>query len=91
MMMTKTNDALLKELGQIFIIFIVLTCLFEIGFLIYGYMNADKVECNLFGCTFTENRRSTKSYITSECYENGIKINCSKIDKLIDKAMMKND
>jgi len=84
------DDDFLKELGKVFIIFVVIMCLFEVGFLIYGYVNADKVECNLFGCTFTEIKGTSKSYIKSECYENGIKINCSEFNNIMEESQWMN-
>jgi hypothetical protein len=66
-------------LGIIFIFVLIIGSLFEAGLLIYAYINADKVECNLLWCTFTTERTSSQHYMTSssECFVNGIKINCS--------------
>ncbi len=70
----------LEKLGLYFIGIIFLCALFEVGLLTYAYFNADKVECNLLWCTFTDVRDS-KYYSNSftECYVNGEKVNCSEI------------
>lgn len=86
-----------QYLGMVFLIILVIGSLFEIGLLIFAYVNADKVECNLLWCTFTTERSygsessfnettfTSSSTSTRTCYEkiNGIKqeINCSIIDK----------
>lgn len=68
-----------ERLFFLFFIAILISGLFEIGLLVFAYVNADKVECNLLWCTFTTERTSSRNYMTSssECYVNGIKINCS--------------
>lgn len=70
----------LERLGIYFLVFIMISGTFEIGLLIYAYVNADKVECNLLWCSFITERTSSKSYMetSSECYVNGNKINCSE-------------
>lgn len=88
--MSEQDDSILKELGAIFLFVLVIGSLFEIGLLIFAYVNADKVECNLLWCTFTsgdtiEVRDSFRNITqtttsTSECYINGERINCSEID-----------
>ena len=40
-----------------------------------GFFMADKVECNWLYCTFTTTRKTIEQ--NTECFENGIKINCS--------------
>jgi len=88
--MSEQDDSILKKLGVIFLFVLVIGSLFEIGLLIFAYVNADKVECNLLWCTFTsgytiEVRDSFRNITqtttsTSECYINGERINCSEID-----------
>jgi len=74
------ESTFLEKLGICFLVFILISCLFEIGILIYAYLNADKAECNLLWCTFT-NVRDSEYYSNSftECYVNGKKVNCSEI------------
>jgi hypothetical protein len=70
-------------------IVILLCALFEVGILAFAYFNADKVSCNLLWCTFTTERSSSHSYSSSECYMNGVKVNCSEsvdVDKIMDEA-----
>jgi hypothetical protein len=93
--MPEQDDSILKELGAIFLFVLVIGSLFEIGLLIFAYVNADKVECNLLWCTFTsgdtiEVRDSFRNITqtttsTSECYINGEKVNCSEIDNYTKK------
>jgi hypothetical protein len=68
-------------LGVVFIFVLTIGSIFEVGLLIYAYVNADKVECNLLWCTFTTERTSavSQNYMSSssECYVNGVKINCT--------------
>ena len=42
--MSEQDDSILKELGAIFLFVLVIGSLFEIGLLIFAYVNADKVE-----------------------------------------------
>ena len=61
--------------------------LFEVCLLVYAYLNADTVKCNLLWCEFIQERTNISSRIeshqviiksiTQECYKNGIQINCS--------------
>lgn len=80
-MVEESESKLLENIGICFLIAIFLSVLFEIGLLVFAYVNADKVECNLLWCTFTTERTSSTSqhYMSSssECYVNGVKINCS--------------
>jgi len=74
----KEENSPLEELGLMFLIFLVIGSIFEIGLLIFAYVNADKVECNLLWCNFIIEEESTNYYSSSsECYVNNIKINCS--------------
>jgi len=91
--MSEQDDSILKELGAIFLFVLVIESLFEIGLLIFAYVSADKVECNLLWCTFTsgdtiEVRDSFRNITqttnsTSECYINEEKVNCSEIDNYL--------
>jgi hypothetical protein len=79
-----------QSLGFIFLIVLVLSSLFEVGLLVFAYINADKVECNLLWCTFTsgdtiEIKNSYSNYTqsitsTSQCFINGVETNCSEVD-----------
>ena len=64
--------------GVIFLIFLCIAVLFEGGLLAYAYFNADKVECNLLWCTFTQERREISQDI--KCYQNGVRVNCTEMD-----------
>lgn len=48
--------------------------------MIYAYLNADKVTCNLLWCEFTQERTSIQSRtsIDSSCSVNGVEVNCSE-------------
>ena len=93
MKMENKKDTTLKELGTIFLIVLIIGSIFEVGILIFAYINADKVECNFLWCAFTSgdiiethnsfrNITQTSTSI-SECYINGNKVNCSETDKYI--------
>jgi hypothetical protein len=72
-------DNTVKELGTILFIILIIGSLFEIGLLVFAYINVDEVECNLLWCSFS-NSYSSSTYIEkSECYINDIKVNCSEI------------
>lgn len=75
----ENESTFLERLGIYFLVFLLIGSCFEIGLLVYGYLNADKVECNLLWCTFTTERTSLNHYMSSssECYVNGVKVNCS--------------
>lgn len=78
--MTRTTEPnFLERLGFYFLIAIFISCVFEVGLLVFAYVNSDKVECNLLWCTFTTTKTSSKHYMnsSSECFVNGIKVNCS--------------
>jgi len=45
----------------------------EAVILVKSYIQADKIECNWIFCTFT----TVKSTMTSDCFENGVRVNCS--------------
>lgn len=57
---------------------LLLGLLVEGGLLLYGYIHADKVKCNLLWCEFTEQRRTIEQ--NSECYVNEIQVNCSTLN-----------
>ena len=84
-MMTEEN--LLERLGITFLVLILISILFEGGILLYGFLNADKVECNLLWCSFkTQNSVSSK-----ECYINGEQVNCSKFNDIEDDWFCNDD
>ena len=79
---------------------LLLSVLFEVVILGIAFFGADEVNCNLLWCEFKTSRRtienntivSSNSVIThnSECYQNGIKINCSDmpdVNSIINNAM----
>ena len=83
------EESFFEEIGKIFLIILIIGSIFEIGILVFAYVNTDEVECNLLWCTFTssDSYKSHESYkITSsntisnrECFVNGEEINCSEI------------
>jgi len=66
---------------NIFAIIFIFALIFESVILGYAYFNADTVECNFIWCEF---KTVIKSEIYTECYENNIPINCSKIQNIKD-------
>ena len=85
----ETESTFLERLGIYFLVFLAIGSIFEIGLLVFAFVNADKVECNLLWCTFTsgdsiEIRNSysnmTQSITsTSQCSVNGVEVNCSEV------------
>jgi hypothetical protein len=67
-------------------ILIVIGITFEAIVLGYSYLAADKVECNWIFCTFTTMRSNYT--ITEDCFQNGMRINCSEHTTL--KEMLEN-
>lgn len=67
------------SLGMFLLIILVGSILFEVILLSVAFFGADKVECNLLWCTFTTTRSEGVTHQISyrDCYENGIRINCS--------------
>ena len=69
-------------LGFIYL-FLIIALVFELTLLAIAFFGADEVECNLLWCTFTTERTTIdeRTIISSsqECYENGVKINCTKV------------
>ena len=80
------EDNLLKRLGIAFLIVLAIGSLFEVGLLVYAFVNADRVECNLLWCSFIseDSYQSINSYTsvssTSECFVNGERVNCSEFN-----------
>ena len=72
--------SLLECMGFALLVALVLSILFEGGLLVYGFLNADKVECNLLWCTFTKEKTTLESLYesNSRCYINGLRVNCSE-------------
>jgi len=61
--------------------------LFEVVILGIAYFGADEVDCNFLWCEF----KTTRSVTNQECYENGVKVNCSNmvdVDSIIKNAMV---
>jgi hypothetical protein len=91
----ESESAFLERLGIYFLIAIFISGLFEIGLLVFAYVNADKVECNLLWCTFTsgdsiEIKDSYSNFTssitsTSQCLVNGQEVNCSEIENYTKK------
>jgi hypothetical protein len=59
---------------------IALSVLAEAGVLVWAYLNADEVSCDLWGCRFTETRREVQTVSSRGCFENGDRINCSGVE-----------
>ena len=91
----ESESTFLERLGIYFLIAIFISGLFEIGLLVFAYVNADKVECNFLWCTFTSGdsieikdsfTNITQSITsTSQCSVNGREVNCSEIENYTKK------
>jgi len=78
-----------QYLGVVFLCVLAIGGIFEIGLLVFAFINADKVECNLLWCTFTsgDSIEISNSYSnmtssitsTSKCSVNGVEVNCSEV------------
>jgi hypothetical protein len=77
-MSSKFERALLISL----LLSILIAGIFEIALLLYAYLNADRVECNLLYCSFIQERRNVTQTIniTKECYLNGVKVDCNELN-----------
>ena len=86
---------ILTSLGIFFLLILCLGSIAEVAMLVYAYTHADKVECNWLWCTFTfgETISIGNSYSnitsiltsTSTCSVNGRPINCSEVDKEMER------
>ena len=58
--------------------------IFEVVILGIAFFGADEVDCNFLWCEFKNKRTIINNSIitTSECYNNGIKINCSDMQDI---------
>jgi hypothetical protein len=74
----REEDNILRVIGIPFLVLIAILGLVECGILLYAFINADRVECNLLWCTFISEKESYSIKSTSECFVNGEKINCSE-------------
>ena len=71
----------------VIIVFLILlgAVIIEAGVIYMAYTHADKVDCNWLWCTFATVRSEGTSNIvsnmisTQDCYQNGVRINCSEI------------
>lgn len=89
------ESTFLERLGIYFLIFLVIGSIFEIGLLVFAFVNADKVECNLLWCSFTsgDSIEISNSYSnitssitsTSKCLVNGKEVNCSELNHILNK------
>jgi hypothetical protein len=63
-------------------VFIIIAFAFLIEAVILGiaFIGADEVDCNFLWCEF----KTTKKMATSECYQNGVPIDCEEIYDTID-------
>ena len=63
---------------------LIIAMLFECTILGFAYFGADEIECNLLWCEFKTTKTNISQTIeihkTSECYTNGVKVNCSSIN-----------
>jgi len=68
------------KIENILLICLITSILFEGSILLIGFIYADEVECNLLWCSFTSTSTSIHSSKTifSECFINGIEVNCSE-------------
>ena len=69
--------------GRVFAIVVIIMLAFELLLLGIGFLFADKVECNLFWCTFTTVRSTsiTESVVNiqTKCIRNGVPIDCKEL------------
>lgn len=56
---------------------LIVGAIFELSIIGIAYFNADEVNCNFLWCEFKTTHSTLEQ--NSECYQNGIKINCSDI------------
>ena len=77
-----------------FFIIIIVLGVFELVILGIAFFGADEIDCNLLWCEFKTTKRTIENNTiissNSECYQNGIKINCSEmldINSIINNAM----
>jgi len=79
---------------------LLIAVIFEVVIIGIAFFGADEVDCNLFWCEFRTSRRTIEdsTIVTSnsiiisnsECYKNGMKINCSDmpdVNSIINSAM----
>ena len=75
------EDSFFEEIGKVFFIVLLIGSIFEIGLLVFAYVNADEVECNLLWCTFTvKGGTEIHSTTRNQCYINGEEVNCSVVE-----------
>ena len=77
-----------------FFIIIIVLAVSEVVILGIAFFGADEVDCNLLWCEFKTSRRTIENNTiissNSECYKNGIKINCSNmpdVNSIINNAV----
>jgi len=71
------TSPLIDDWVKIMIIIFIAVILFEGTIFAIAYFNADEIECNLLWCSFKTVRGN--STISQECFQNGLKINCSEM------------
>jgi len=83
-----------EDLFKWFFIIIIVLAVFEVVILGIAFFGADEVDCNLLWCEFKTSRRTIENNTiissNSECYKNGIKINCSNmpdVNSIINNAV----
>lgn len=72
-----TTSPIIDDWVKVMLFILMIAVLFEVTILCIAYFNADKVSCNWLWCTFSTERGS--SIITEDCFQNGLRINCSDI------------
>ena len=77
--MGNEENNIYEELGKIFLIVLIIGSIFEIGLLVFAYINADEVDCNFLWCTFSSSHSSSEYITKSECYINDVEVDCSEI------------
>lgn len=75
-----TTSPIIDDWMKVMLVIFVIVAVFEVTLLAVAYFNADEIECNWLWCSFKTTRGS--SIITEDCFQNGIRINCSGMHEL---------
>jgi len=60
-------------------IILIIGVVFEVVILGIAFFGADEVDCNFLWCEFKSSRGTSDITVTTNCYENGVRINCSNM------------
>jgi len=74
------ETTILGAVGILLIILLIASVLFEIGLFVAFSAGADEVDCHWWGCLFTSSDNYTVINKYSECFHNGVQVNCSEAD-----------